>query len=93
MTIWIMEVALVRLSIAWSLLRLSTDRIWRWSLYAIIATQILLYIGHMIFQFFGCRPLRASWEPVYDTRCWPRHYVREFGWASAGMFTISIIRT
>jgi hypothetical protein len=47
----------------------------------------------MLFQFLNCRPLRASWQPVYDVRCWPRHYVREFGWASSGMFNGSIVCT
>ena len=93
MTLWIMACALVRLSIAISLLRLSTDRIWRGSLWTIITAQIVLYIVFMVFHLFGCRPLRASWEPVWDMRCWPRHHVRDFGYTSSGMFMAPIVHT
>jgi hypothetical protein len=89
--IWIFAIALVRMSIALSLLRLSNDRIWKWTLWAIIAVQIITYFGHMLFQFFNCKPLRASWEPVYDIRCWPRKYVLIFGWVANGKFVPSIV--
>jgi hypothetical protein len=80
--IWIAAIALTRLSIALSLLRLSQDRYWKITLWTIIAIQTLTYSGHMLFQFANCTPLRASWEPVYDTRCWPRKYVLVFGWVA-----------
>ncbi|KAF2014200.1 hypothetical protein BU24DRAFT_423226 [Aaosphaeria arxii CBS 175.79] len=90
--LWILAIALVRLSIASSLLRLSPDRAWKWTLWTIIGIQILTYIGHMIFQFFNCMPLRANWEPVYDIRCWPRKYVLIFGWtANSILVAIDVI--
>ncbi|KAH7081358.1 hypothetical protein BKA63DRAFT_206862 [Paraphoma chrysanthemicola] len=82
---WILAIALVRLSIALSLLRLSPDRWWTCTLWGIIAIQIITYLGHMLFQFFNCTPLRANWEPVYDIRCWPRRYVLIFGWVANGI--------
>lgn len=85
MTMWILACALIRVSIAISLLRLSIDRKWRGGLWFMIIAQVVLYIVFMVFHLFGCRPLRASWEPVYDVRCWPRKHVLYFGYVSSGM--------
>ena len=82
--IWITAIALTRLSIALSLMRLSHERAWKLILWAVITTQIITYFGHMLFQFANCRPLKANWMPVYDVRCWPRKYVLTFGWVANG---------
>ncbi|KAF2115960.1 hypothetical protein BDV96DRAFT_492371 [Lophiotrema nucula] len=86
--IWILAVALVRLSIAVSLLRLSPERIWKYTLWTIFAVQVIIYLGHVLFQFFNCKPLRASWEPVYDIRCWDRKYVLIFGWVANSILVL-----
>ncbi|KAF1964375.1 hypothetical protein BU23DRAFT_521228 [Bimuria novae-zelandiae CBS 107.79] len=83
--IWIGAIAITRLSIALSLLRLSPDRAWKWILWAVIAIQVITYAGHMLFQFANCRPLKANWMPMYDVRCWPRKYVLIFGWVANGI--------
>ncbi|KAF2439100.1 hypothetical protein P171DRAFT_370495 [Karstenula rhodostoma CBS 690.94] len=87
--VWIAAIALTRLSIALSLLRLSHDRYWKLTLWSIIAIQMLTYFGHMLFQFANCTPLRASWEPVYDVRCWPRKYVLIFGWVANTLLVLN----
>ncbi|KAL5385073.1 hypothetical protein DPSP01_004884 [Paraphaeosphaeria sporulosa] len=87
--VWIAAIALTRLSIALSLLRLSHDRYWRLILWSIIAIQMVTYAGHMLFQFANCAPLRASWEPVYDVRCWPRKYVLVFGWVANSLLVLN----
>ncbi|KAL5400451.1 hypothetical protein PMIN06_004854 [Paraphaeosphaeria minitans] len=87
--VWIAAIALTRLSIALSLLRLSHDRYWRLTLWSIIAVQMVTYAGHMLFQFANCTPLRASWEPVYDVRCWPRKYVLVFGWVANSLLVLN----
>lgn len=84
--LWILAIALVRISIASSLLRLSNHKAWRSALWIIITIQILIYFGLMVFQLFNCSSIRANWEPVYNLRCWDRKYILVFGKTANCMF-------
>ncbi|KUJ07800.1 uncharacterized protein LY89DRAFT_630856 [Mollisia scopiformis] len=94
---WIFGTALVRISVAVSLLRLGrctggAERIWKWSLWSLIGVQILTSIGWLILLFFNCRPLRGMWEPVPELTCWPHKYTVNYGWvANPIIITIDFI--
>jgi len=89
--LWILAVALIRISLSFSLLRISTNRTWRWTLWALMSIQTITYIGHMMFVLAGCRPIRANWEPVMDVRCWNHRYVLVFGWVANSEFDARVV--
>ncbi|OCL07657.1 hypothetical protein AOQ84DRAFT_408518 [Glonium stellatum] len=78
--LWIFATALVRISIACSLVRLSTRKFWRWGLWIIMGIQAITYTGWMVLLLFGCRPLRSFWEPVPEVHCWNPKYTATYGW-------------
>ena len=82
---WVLATALMRISVASSLLPLSTRTAWKWALWAIIAVQTLTYIGHMVFAFGNCRPVSGAWDRVPSSRCWDRKYLYAYGWVSNSM--------
>ncbi|KAF4627704.1 hypothetical protein G7Y89_g10453 [Cudoniella acicularis] len=84
--LWIIGIALIRISVAISLLRLSVassaagfERLWRGALWTIICVQVLAYIGWMVLLLFNCRPLRSTWEPVANVVCWAPKYTINYG--------------
>jgi hypothetical protein len=79
---WCFSTALVRISVACSLLRFSSSRVWKWSLYMIIGTQIITYLIFLIFLFGNVSPLRANWEPVPNAKRWDAKYYKTYGWVS-----------
>ncbi|KAH8880573.1 hypothetical protein GQ53DRAFT_669582, partial [Thozetella sp. PMI_491] len=57
-----------KISMSCTLLRiLGESRKWRWILYAIIVTQVLIGVTINSFQFTLCRPLPAIWDPDVAT--------------------------
>ncbi|RDL35411.1 Uncharacterized protein BP5553_07342 [Venustampulla echinocandica] len=84
--LWMQAIALVRLSIASSLLPLSRSKWWKATLWTLITVQVILYVGWMVVGFFNCRPLRSMWTPVENMTCWPTIYTLNFGWASSAFF-------
>jgi hypothetical protein len=90
-TLGILCAALVRLSVAWSLLRFSMWRPWKWSLYTMMGVQVLTYIGFMLLMFGNCRPFRSLWQPVPKDQlsCWDRKYSVVYGYV-ANVFLITM---
>jgi hypothetical protein len=83
---WILSIALIRISVAISLLRLTVanlaagyEKLWRGALWTMISIQVLTYAGWMILLLFNCRPLRSSWEPVSEKVCWDQKYTNVYG--------------
>ncbi|ORX93667.1 hypothetical protein BCR34DRAFT_580370 [Clohesyomyces aquaticus] len=85
-TLWILTLALVRISVACSLLRFGTEKRWRMPLYAMITFQIAVSSGWLIVQFFQCRPLRSFWEIVPEMKCWGKQYIIDYAWFSAAFY-------
>jgi len=84
---WILATALVRISVAFSLLRLSrcaggAEKLWTWCLRGLIGMQLLLSTGWLVFLVFNCRPLRGMWEPVPKLTCWGHKYTVTWGWVA-----------
>ncbi|KAF4634310.1 hypothetical protein G7Y89_g3798 [Cudoniella acicularis] len=68
----IFAVAFVRISVAFTLLRLKDSlqsKGWRWVLWASIAVQALCAVVAEIIQLNTCHPLRAVWENVQGAQC------------------------
>jgi len=75
--------ALVRTSVALSLLRFKSSRPWRYSLWMMIGIQVLAYIGFTVLTFGNCRPLRSFWEKVHPKpRCWDRKYTFTYSYVA-----------
>ncbi|KAH6664457.1 hypothetical protein B0J14DRAFT_661366 [Halenospora varia] len=94
--LWIIGVVIIRISVAISLLRLSIassaagyEKLWRRTLWAIIAVQLLNCAGWIVVQFFNCHPLRASWEPVADVVCWDPKYTSVYGYVSNSLMIVT----
>ncbi|KAH8654062.1 hypothetical protein BGZ60DRAFT_160091 [Tricladium varicosporioides] len=94
--LWILGVVIIRISVAMSLLRLTIvssavgyEKLWRGTLWAMICIQLLNCAGWMIIQFFNCRPLRASWEPVVDVVCWDPKYTSVYGYVSNALMILT----
>ena len=88
-TIWIVSLALVRISLACSLLRFGTGWWWRGGLWTLIFVQSVISLGWFIIQFAQCRPLRIMWGemvPPEQIKCWDRNVIINYGWASACKF-------
>lgn len=85
----ILAAALVRISVAWSLLRFSTWKPWKYSLWIMMGVQVLTYIGFMVLMLFNCRPLRSFWEKVDKPVCWDRKYSVTYGYV-ANVFLITM---
>jgi hypothetical protein len=82
--LWMQAIALVRLSIACSLLPLSRNKIWRSTFYSLITGQIILYVAWMVVTFAGCRPLASFWDHNIVPVCLPQKVVLNCTWATAG---------
>lgn len=87
--LWIFATALVRISVAVSLLRLSrcageSERLWKRSLWGLIVVQLLTSVGWLVLLFFNCHPLHGLWEPVPTLTCWPHKYTVIWGWVANG---------
>lgn len=82
--LWCFATALVRISVACSLLRLGTSRLWRWSLYGMIVLQIVTYLGFLVFLLGHASDIRANWEPVPTATWWDRTYEVTYGWVANG---------
>ncbi|RDL40224.1 uncharacterized protein BP5553_00203 [Venustampulla echinocandica] len=82
--IWAVAVAFVRISVAFSLLRLNINKPWRGVLWTLIAIQVLIAMADIIILLFNCTPVRANWEFVYYAHCWDPKKTNVFGFTSAG---------
>ncbi|KAH7028257.1 hypothetical protein B0J12DRAFT_684233 [Macrophomina phaseolina] len=80
---WVFCVGLIRLSVAFLLLRFFDTPAWRWSLRILVASIILSIIGGIIAQLIECRPLRAMWEAVADAKCWTNTEMQIFGYVQS----------
>ncbi|KAF2785479.1 hypothetical protein K505DRAFT_206559, partial [Melanomma pulvis-pyrius CBS 109.77] len=87
-TTWIITLCLVRVSVALSLLRFGQDLLWRGTLYALIAFQILISSSYIVIQFGQCRPVSSNWEQVADVTCWDITPIVDYGWAIAGVYVL-----
>lgn len=61
--VWYWSITLVKLSVAFLLLRLKQTRRWRSFLYLIMGITISAAIVQTCFQFLQCRPFSVYWDP------------------------------
>jgi len=83
-TVWIFTLWSVRLSVACSLLRFGTERLWRWPLYFVMGLQTLISGAYVVIQFAQCKPVSANWDTGIASKCWNLHPIITLGWAIAG---------
>ena len=60
---------LIRISVAFMLLRFNPARLWQIIFRAIIVFQILATLSFNISAFCQCSPIRANWDIVPDAKC------------------------
>ncbi|KAH9880670.1 hypothetical protein IAQ61_000964 [Plenodomus lingam] len=85
-TVWIVTFGLVRLSVAYSLLRFGNDRLWRWPLYFLMMLQVLISSSYFIMQFAQCKPISANWDNVPGAKCWDLGPTVTYGYVVAGFY-------
>ncbi|KZL64073.1 integral membrane protein [Colletotrichum incanum] len=87
----------LKVSIALSLLRLSTTRWFKWALYTTLAITFIYCIGGMLILFTTCKPMSGYWNK-YTTpppKCHGPDYVNNFGIVNTAfnIFTDIILST
>ncbi|KAH7394486.1 hypothetical protein BKA66DRAFT_410867 [Pyrenochaeta sp. MPI-SDFR-AT-0127] len=87
-TVWLLAYYLVRVSVACSLLRYGTERLWRWPLYFMIGLQTLISSSYVIIQFGQCTPVSSNWENVPGVKCWDFKPIINYGWAVAAIYVL-----
>ncbi|KAF2820351.1 hypothetical protein CC86DRAFT_119975 [Ophiobolus disseminans] len=87
-TVWLVTYCLVRVSVACSLLRYESDRMWRWPLYFIIGLQVTISSSYFVIQFAQCTPISSNWEQIPDAKCWDVTPIIDYGWAVAAIYIV-----
>ncbi|CAN9220900.1 unnamed protein product [Alternaria alternata] len=85
-TVWLLTLWLVRLSVACSLLRFGTERLWRWPLYFIMGLQTVISWGYFVIQFAQCTPISSNWDTGISSKCWNLDPIILLGWVIAGVY-------
>src|SRR5207247_2639336 len=62
--IWLWAMAIIKVSVALTLLRFQNTIRWRIFLYPIIGVLIAHLVGNTIFLFNACHPLAGWWDPT-----------------------------
>ncbi|TID03810.1 hypothetical protein CH35J_001880 [Colletotrichum higginsianum] len=87
----------LKLSIALSLLRLSTTKWFKWSLYAILGIILFYSLGGMLAFSVTCKPLSGYWDKFTDPppKCHGHGYVNTFGMVNTAfnIFTDVVLST
>jgi hypothetical protein len=83
-TVWLLTLWLVRLSVACSLLRFGTERLWRWPLYFIMGVQTVVSWSYFVIQFAQCTPVSSNWDTGISSKCWDLGPIIIYGWVIAG---------
>ncbi|KAI4706641.1 hypothetical protein J4E89_008708 [Alternaria sp. Ai002NY15] len=85
-TVWLLTLWLVRLSVACSLLRFGTERLWRWPLYFIMGLQTTISWSYFVIQFAQCTPVSSNWDTGISSKCWDLGPIVIYGWVIAGIY-------
>lgn len=85
-TVWLITLWLVRLSVACSLLRFGTERLWRWPLYFIMGFQTLISASYFVIQFAQCTPVSSNWDTGISSKCWNLDPIVTYGWVIGAVY-------
>lgn len=79
---------LIKASIVFTLLRITTDKIYRWTLYAMQFVATVMAIVGILASLLYCRPVKAYWNPLLGT-CGNFMVVVNIGyaWTAVGIVT------
>jgi hypothetical protein len=91
-TVWLFTLWLVRVSVACSLLRFGTERLWQWPLYFMMGLQSCISASYVVIQFAQCKPISASWDSVPGAVCWDLDPVITYGWVVAGKHLYCLLK-
>jgi hypothetical protein len=76
---------LIKISLATTLLRFETSRIWKVVLYVFMVITTIYFGGISIALLLRCIPFKAIWDPMIPgAHCWPPEKIKLFIIASAG---------
>jgi hypothetical protein len=85
--LWWPATTLIRLSIAFTLLRLKQwSALWTKILWIAIVVQTVVGVGCTICALLQCRPLYSLWESVPNAKCWEPKYLQLYGWVYTGIY-------
>ncbi|KAH8589186.1 hypothetical protein B0O99DRAFT_725828 [Bisporella sp. PMI_857] len=84
---WYLGLAMMRVSVAFLLLRLKTGRAWKWLLWGIISSQVFVAVFGITWTLTACTPVRANWDPegVRNPKCRPVETVAIWGYIYTGI--------
>jgi hypothetical protein len=79
---------LIKASVVFTLLRITTEKKYRWSLYIMQFMATAMAIVGILASLLYCRPLKAYWNPLLGT-CGDFMTVVKIGyaWTAVGIFT------
>jgi hypothetical protein len=75
-----------RISIACLLLRLNPSPKWRATLWVTMSLQIANLIGTEAVELLQCRPIRAKWEAVPNSKCFNSEQMWALGYSFTGRY-------
>ncbi|PSN74749.1 hypothetical protein BS50DRAFT_479662 [Corynespora cassiicola Philippines] len=77
--VWFWSITLVKLSVAFLLLRIKQTRRWRIFVYSTMTILLLAAFAQTFFQFLQCRPFQVYWDPRLfrqgPVRCFKRSII------------------
>lgn len=79
---------LVKASLVFTLLRITTEKVYRYSLYAMLFTSTMMALIGILASLFYCRPVQAYWNPLLG-KCGDFMVVVKIGyaWTAVGIVT------
>ncbi|OCL14998.1 hypothetical protein AOQ84DRAFT_370777 [Glonium stellatum] len=85
--LWLWSVTLIKTSMACTLLRFKTTKVWQRSLCAIIFIQVITAISGNIARFIQCHPIRTFWDPtLINAKCWNPNQIQIAMYIHSGIF-------
>lgn len=87
--LWVWALNMIRISVAFMLLRLKDSRRWRLTLWIIIGIQVSMVIVGTTMQLVMCRPISARWAPTPTAQCIPPPYFMTYGYIYSGKLLLS----
>lgn len=83
--LWVWGLNMIRISVAFMLLRLKDSWLWRVTLWSIISIQTSMLVVGTTMHLVMCRPISARWAPTPEAICIPTPNFMAYGYVYSGM--------
>jgi hypothetical protein len=81
---YVLAVTFIKLSLAFMLIRIQKERVWRRAISCLIAVVVMEGLAAFLVDMLRCHPHRAEWDFTY-----PRSDCKSFDWLKNWLFIAS----